>query len=133
MAGKHVAEMTTAEFNALQLRTMLEDPFRTQITNHAHATGWVSYHTHDSRRSERGFPDTVLMRVPEILIWEFKRQTGRLTDAQQMWLDGLSESGLEAACVRPLDNDELIARLERPRVRGRWVFVPDNPGVPEAS
>jgi len=48
--------------------------------------GWLRYHTHDSRRSEPGFPDLVLIRRDRLLAVEVKRRGGKATEAQKTWL-----------------------------------------------
>jgi hypothetical protein len=81
----------------------------------ARLTGWAMYHTHDSRRSEPGFPDLVLMRPPRILFRELKTETGRVTPAQQKWLDELTACGADAAVWRPRDitNRSIPGELSR--------------------
>ena len=75
---------------------------------------WACYHTHDSRRSEPGFPDLVLVRDGEMLAWELKSESGRVTAEQQQWLDRFAAvPGVEAAVVRPADLDWALARLTR--------------------
>ena len=38
---------------------MTEKQFQSHIVQYAKMRGWLVYHTHDSRRSEPGFPDLV--------------------------------------------------------------------------
>ena len=59
------------------------------------------YHTHDSRRSERGFPDVVICGPSGVLFRELKSSTGRLSPAQREWLDKLRQAGADAAVWRP--------------------------------
>lgn len=66
---------------------MTEKQLLEAVRELAKHTGWLVYHTHDSRRSEPGFPDLVLChrRHPWLMIAELKVGTGRLTDAQRQW------------------------------------------------
>lgn len=113
---------------------LLEDPFRQQVEQLASFYGWLSYHTHDSRRSAPGFPDNVMVRGPELLFVEFKTDKGRIRPEQQAWLEALASVGsavdqvrprpapgeqwplgpcVEAHVWRPRDFDEIHARLAR--------------------
>lgn len=69
------------------------------------------YHTHDSRRSVPGFPDLVIAGPGGILFAELKTLTGRVTKAQQHWLDILKGAGLEVHLWRPTDADTIRDRL----------------------
>lgn len=66
-------------------------------------TGWLFYHTFDSRRSDAGWPDTVLLNVRQrrILFVELKTRTGRLRPMQGVWLTALAAIGMETAVWRP--------------------------------
>jgi len=66
-------------------------------------TGWVPYHTHDSRRSEAGFPDLVLVNVRQrrLLFIELKSTRGRVRAQQGIWLGILAAVGAETAVWRP--------------------------------
>lgn len=66
-------------------------------------TGHIVYHTHDSRRSDPGFPDLVCVKNGVLLFFEIKQQKGRVSVHQQAWIDALSAVGfnVRAAIVRP--------------------------------
>lgn len=80
--------------------------------------GWLSYHTHDSRRSEPGFPDLVLVRDDRMLIVELKTMQGRMSPAQVVWMRALKEAGATVAVWRPMDllNGTIAAELAGRRV-----------------
>jgi hypothetical protein len=50
---------------------------------------WLVYHTYDSRRSNPGFPDLVMVKDHRLLFVELKTKTGRVSTAQTQWLDAL--------------------------------------------
>lgn len=60
----------------------------------AELRGWLVYHTRDSRGSDKGFPDLVLVRGKRVLFVELKRSMKqRLRAEQQVWFDRLSTAG----------------------------------------
>ncbi len=61
------------------------------------------YHTHESRRSEHGFPDLVVVGPHGVIFRELKADRGRLTPDQRVWLDRLTEAGADADVWRPDD------------------------------
>jgi len=65
--------------------------------------GLLAYHTFDSRRSERGFPDLVLVGPRGVLWRELKSSRGRLSPAQREWLDMLHRAGSDVDVWRPDD------------------------------
>lgn len=60
------------------------------------------YHTHDSHRSQPGFPDLVIAGSKGVLFRELKSDGGRLTKEQAKWLVTLGITG-NAATWRPGD------------------------------
>lgn len=73
---------------------MSEDVLQAAIVDLASALGWLVYHTHDSRRSQKGFPDLVLVRRGRLLFVELKDETGPLRVEQAEWLavlDGVAK------------------------------------------
>ena len=125
---------TEAEYEAYLLRqgrppavpdAAPESALLAAVRRVATAHGYLPYHTHDSRKSARGFPDVCLVRVAtptrvgRLIFAELKSHQGKLTQEQALWLDLLRHSvpGIEAYCWRPSDMPEvvhLLARKERP-------------------
>ena len=70
--------------------------------------GWLFYHTHDSRRSDKGFPDVVISKPDgsKPLFVELKVKT-RLSREQCHWLTNLYDY---AFVVRGLDDLELFEK-----------------------
>ncbi len=103
---------------AVVAAAMSEDEFQAQIVALAEATNWLCYHTHDSRRSQPGFPDLVLVRGSAVLFLEVKAEKGKLSPAQLEWMVGLKQAQyVHAATVRPSDWDEverLLTGTRRP-------------------
>ena len=96
--------MHADEYAALVAAQMSEDALQAQVELVADALGWRHYHTHDSRRSDRGFPDLVLVRAPRLVFAELKRQNGRVRPDQKLWLGALQTvaAAVEAACGQAL-------------------------------
>ena len=91
-----------------------ERAFQQKVVQTARLTGWLTYHTYDSRRSDPGFPDLVLVRGAELIFWECKTETGRLSPEQQDWLAALTAAGQEARVIRPSDfQGYVVPRLQR--------------------
>lgn len=95
---------------------MLEKPFQDGVLKLARFHGFsLAYHTHDSRRSAPGFPDLVLVnpRTGRVLYRELKTNKGRVSPAQQDWLDGLAAAGQDVGVWRPndLDTGLIVAQL----------------------
>jgi hypothetical protein len=65
------------------------------------------YHTRNSKGSDSGFPDLVLLRPPRLVVAELKTETGRVTVAQWAWLDDFAACGAESYVWRPSDRAEI--------------------------
>ncbi len=69
-----------------------EKEFQKHVLALAEEYGWTyRYHSYFSDRSERGFPDVMLLRPDrgEMIFAELKTMNGRLGTVQQEWLDAL--------------------------------------------
>lgn len=96
-------------------RAMLEKTLQEAVRRLALAGGWRYYHTHRSQHSPAGFPDVCIVRDGVLLFAELKRETGKLSDEQQAWLDDLRAAGVEVYVWRPSDllTGAIAQRLRR--------------------
>jgi hypothetical protein len=82
-----------------------EKQFQRQVLELARILHWEAYHTHDSRRSNPGFPDLVLVRDVEgdrrVIFVELKSESGLLRPEQRRWLDLLERAGCAVHVWRP--------------------------------
>lgn len=82
-----------------------ERDFQSLVVDLAKMRGWLVYHTHDSRRSDPGFPDLVMSRGSRLILAELKSMKGRLSVDQMRWHTSLSHLD---------DGDRIIVRVWRP-------------------
>jgi hypothetical protein len=92
---------------------MSEAQWQALIMQFAKLHGWWAMHPYDSRRTERGWPDLVLIRPPEFVLVELKTDKGRVSPEQRHVLDMLDGCGVEAWIWRPKDERDAFARLAR--------------------
>lgn len=62
-----------------------EREFQRWVIELATLCGWMTYHTHDSRRSQPGYPDLTLLRGKRLLFIELKTEMGALRPEQREW------------------------------------------------
>jgi len=93
--------------------TVTEKQLQSDIIRIAKRCGWKVYHTHDSRRSEFGFPDLTMVRRGRLIFAELKRELGKPTPEQSEWLEALSMVlGAEVYIWRPQDIQEIEGVLK---------------------
>ena len=94
-----------------------EADFQEQIVTLAEATGCWVYHVHDSRGSNPGFLDLMILRGIDLTFLEVKSQKGRVRPEQQWVADALGKvKRVTARIVRPSDWPWVEAKLtERAR------------------
>jgi VRR-NUC domain-containing protein len=96
------------------LGNVSEKDFMATVKDLAKLNGWLVYHTYDSRRSDPGFPDLVLVRAPRVIFAELKSAKGPPTKNQRVWLEELGFcSGVERYLWRPFDWEEITQKLAR--------------------
>lgn len=110
-------------------RAITEREFQNQVVQLARLHGYRVHHHYDSRRSEPGWPDLVMVHETEscrpIIIAELKAEKGRLSPAQQFWMERLDcgevfEDYIVVRVWRPSMWDEIESLLSRQN-RGREI------------
>ena len=89
---------------AVPLDDILEKDWQRQVRDLADMLGYRrAYHTFDSRRSDTGFPDLVLVsrQRRRVVYLELKREKGKVTDTQASWIRDLHHAGAEVYVARP--------------------------------
>lgn len=101
---------TVAEYHQAEALRMSEVELQEHLRDTARLLGWRYYHTHDSRRSEAGFFDAVLLRRDRLVFAELKRQRTQRTPEQEEWRDDIVRfqfagggRGVEQYLWRPSD------------------------------
>ena len=87
-----------------------EKQFMETVIGAARLHGHRVYHTLDSRGSDPGFPDLVIVR-DTVRFWELKAMRGRASAAQLDWLAALAEAGADAMLLSPRDWDAIEEML----------------------
>lgn len=105
-------QTTTAGRTApARLPEQSEADWQRQVLQLAHTLGWRHFHPWRSDNSPSGWPDLVLLRRPRVLFVELKRESGKVSEAQQQWLDDLAACGQSVYVWRPSDWDQVVSVL----------------------
>lgn len=108
-------ELTTRQ-DGFQIAVVKETPgwsegeFQEAIEKIAKEKGWQWYHTRDSRKSRRGWPDLVLWR-DRIVYMELKDEDGVASADQLTTIEQLKAAGGEVYLFRPSDWLEIVRVL----------------------
>lgn len=106
-------------FSPEMARDMSEATLQTNVLGLARILGFHRYHTHDSRRSNPGFPDLVLVHEKQArcIFAELKTERGRQSGPQRDWQRALTAVGyVEFYLWRPTAwLDGTITRILRER------------------
>lgn len=95
-----------------------EKDFQKQVIQLAELYKWKVYHTWISIHSSTGFPDITLVKENEdgtasLLFIELKSERGKVTEAQQQWIDILGKvPNVGAYIFYPHDWDRIILTLK---------------------
>lgn len=88
-----------------------EAAWQAKVYDLATLYGWDTYHTHDSRRSEKGWVDLVLAKQTRVLFVELKGPGRYPTPDQRRWLANLHAAGVEVTVWWPHDLPAAIRTL----------------------
>jgi hypothetical protein len=83
------------------LPAMTERMLQDAVVELALTLKWRTYHTYDSRRSNPGWPDLILVRRNRIVAIELKSAKGRVSVEQLAWFGALEAAGVECHVYRP--------------------------------
>lgn len=103
MARRHLSRFQSAD---------RESTFQSKLVQDAKKLGWISYHTYDSRRSDEGFPDLVLVRE-RVIYAELKSENGVLSQDQRKWFAALQRAKQEVYVWYPSDYEYILKILAR--------------------
>lgn len=94
------------------LRAKSEKQWQSEVVEILQRFGWKVYHTFDSRRSEKGFPDIFAIHVKsgDVMAIELKRQIENPTPEQEEWGALFEHAQIDWYVWRPSDIDEVILR-----------------------
>jgi len=97
-----------------------ESELQSWVTELCRTLGLLVYHTHDSRRSEAGFPDLIIVGR-RLIARELKSATGETTEDQERWLTALRTAGVDADVWRPADwrDGNVLRQLQGLRARSQ--------------
>jgi hypothetical protein len=88
-----------------------EEEFQSRVIALAKEKGWRVYHTRDSRRSEKGFPDLILLRGEVEIVAELKVPPNKPTSEQREWLAAFQKAGRPTFVFYPTDWNEIKGLL----------------------
>jgi hypothetical protein len=90
-----------------------ESHFQAELLRLAHALGYRTYHTNDSRRSVAGFPDLVLVHRHKrrVIFAELKRNNEQPQPDQREWHSDLEWCEQEVYVWRPADWTRIVEIL----------------------
>lgn len=93
---------TTLTPQEVLARSMSEAVLLAHVRDAVKKLGGICYHTHDSRRSEAGFFDLVIVTAAGSLLFrELKSEKGKLSDEQEEWWRQLVRANADAGVWRP--------------------------------
>jgi hypothetical protein len=93
--------LTTTEYLTEEAKEMSEKKLQQGVVSLCRGYGVRCYHTHDSRRSEPGFPDCVIAHSSGPIYAELKTEKNRPMPNQVWWLNYFADLGLPTYLWRP--------------------------------
>ncbi len=97
----------------MNVNRISEKEFQKQVIDLARIYHWDYYHTFYSLKSQRGYPDLILIKPPNLLVVELKANYGKLSVFQEKWLKLFGDCGVETYCWKPDNFDEIVRRLSK--------------------
>jgi len=94
---------------------MTEKMFQGRVIQALRVAGYAHYHTYNSIRSVKGFPDLICIhpKRKRLIAIEVKTDTGKLTPEQSEWLTLFSMCGVETWLLRPSQFEEFWESIRK--------------------
>lgn len=87
-----------------------EKQFQADVWKEFKRCGWAKkYHTHNSRKSDAGFPDLVIGRRGQIIVAELKVGDNKPSEDQVEWLNLFKLAGIPTYLWYPADFADVVA------------------------
>lgn len=96
---------------------MTEQELQRLVADACRQLGLLHYHTYDSRRSEPGWPDSVIVGT-RIIYRELKSARGELKPEQRRWGSRINRAGGDWSVWRPRDWDSGVIMSTLLELRG---------------
>lgn len=90
-----------------------ETSWQSWVIDMATVNGWWHHHDYDSRRSTPGWPDLTLIRPPQLLFVELKKEGGQVSTDQRYVIELLRACGSDVRVWYPHQRDDVMACLAR--------------------
>ncbi len=101
--------ISAAEWRRICHVKMKEKEWQKRVEGVLKAHNWLCYHTLRSKGSTPGYPDICAVKGKRLLFCELKTEKGRLSAAQNEWMDALARVPCaECYILRPSDFDKLL-------------------------
>lgn len=93
------------------LLTLTEKQWQRLVTDTADLFGWMWEHFPQMTGNPKGFPDLLLIRDGVVIFAELKTNTGKVSEAQDLWHGRAWHHGVDVYVWRPRDWPEVIRVL----------------------
>ncbi len=114
--------ISVEEYHTQIHAAMSEDALLAHILGHCREFGLLHHHVFEqrnyARRTDRGWPDLVIVMPGRTIFAELKSERGRVSPDQARWLDILATQHREVYLVRPSTEDLFLEVLMQPGRQG---------------
>ena len=108
---KEGTQLRTYDVGEAPVHALGEREFQDQLIEAVGLMGGLAYHTYDSRRSPKGYPDlTIVTRDRRLIFAELKVEKRKPDHAQRMWLRALPDH--QAYLWRDTDWDDAVRIIQ---------------------
>ncbi len=101
--------ISAAEWRRICYARTKEKEWQKRVEDVLRQYGWLVFHTLRSKGSTPGYPDICAVKGERLLYAELKTEKGRLSEAQNEWMDALARVPCAEVYIwRPSQFDEVL-------------------------